>query len=199
MLELIMADIEKLKQLRQETCVSLSECKKALEESKDDIDKAKEILRKWGKTLAGKKTERITNQGIVETYVHPNKRIGVMIELRCESDFVARSEEFQKLAHELCLQIAAANPLFIKEEDIPEHFLDGEKEIYLEQIKDSGKPQKIIDQIIEGKLNKYLDEICLLRQAWIKNDTRTIQDLTDENISRIGENIVVKKFARYDI
>lgn len=194
-----MADIKKLKQLRQETCVSLSECKRALEESKDDIEKAKEILRKWGRDLAGKKMERETNQGIIETYVHPNKRMGSMIELRCESDFVARSEEFQKLAHEICLQIAATNPLFIREEDIPEHFLDGEKEIYLEQVKDSGKPEKITDQIIEGKLNKYLDEICLLRQTWIKDDAKTVKDFIDEHVGRIGENIVLKRFSRYEI
>jgi len=194
-----MITINQIKQLRQETGVSISECKKALEESNGDIEKAKEILRKWGKDLAGKKKEREANQGIVEAYVHPNRKVGAMLGLRCESDFVARSEEFQNLAHEICLQITAMNPSFVREEDIPEHFLDGKKKIYSEQVKDSGKPQKIVDQIIEGKLKKYKEEICLLSQAWIKDDTKTINDLVNEAIAKIGENIVVERFSRYEI
>ncbi len=194
-----MITINQIKQLRQETGVSISECKKALEESNGDIEKAKEILRKWGKDLAGKKKEREANQGIVEAYVHPNRKVGAMLGLHCESDFVARSEEFQNLAHEICLQITAMNPSFVREEDIPEHFLDGKKKIYSEQVKDSGKPQKIVDQIIEGKLKKYKEEICLLSQAWIKDDTKTINDLVNEAIAKIGENIVVERFSRYEI
>ena len=194
-----MITINQIKQLRQETGVSISECKKALEESNGDIEKAKEILRKWGKDLAGKKKEREANQGIVEAYVHPNRKVGAMLGLHCESDFVARSEEFQNLAHEICLQITAMNPSFVREEDIPEHFLDGKKKIYSEQVKDSGNPQKIVDQIIEGKLKKYKEEICLLSQAWIKDDTKTINDLVNEAIAKIGENIVVERFSRYEI
>jgi len=194
-----MITINQIKQLRQETGVSISECKKALEESNGDIEKAKEILRKWGKDLAGKKKEREANQGIVEAYVHPNRKVGAMLGLHCESDFVARSEEFQNLAHEICLQITAMNPSFVREEDIPEHFLDGKKKIYSERVKDSGKPQKIVDQIIEGKLKKYKEEICLLSQAWIKDDTKTINDLVNEAIAKIGENIVVERFSRYEI
>ena len=194
-----MITINQIKQLRQETGVSISECKKALEESNGDIEKAKEILRKWGKDLAGKKKEREANQGIVEAYVHPNRKVGAMLGLHCESDFVARSEEFQNLAHEICLQITAMNPSFVREEDIPEHFLDGKKKIYSEQVKDSGKPQKIVDQIIEGKLKKYKEEICLLSQAWIKDDTKTINDLVNEAIAKMGENIVVERFSRYEI
>jgi elongation factor Ts len=192
-------NITQIKQLRQETGVSISECKRALEESNGDIEKAKEVLRKWGKELAAKKTEREVKQGIIDSYIHPNKKVGVLLELRCESDFVASSEEFQKLAHELCLQIAAMNPLFTREEKIPEHFLDGEKKIYSEQFKNSGKPQKLVNQIIEGKLKKYKEEICLLSQTWIKDETKTINDLVNEAIAKIGENIVVEKFSRYEI
>lgn len=194
-----MVNIDQIKQLREETGVSVTECKKALEESQGDIEKAKEILRKRGKELAGKKIERGTEQGIIESYIHPNKKIGAIVELRCETDFTARSEEFQKLAHEICLQIAATNPLFLKQEDIPEKFLDGEREIYKEQLKDSGKPQEMLGQIIEGKLKKYKDKICLLSQPWIKDEAKTIKDLIDEYIARTGENIVAKNFARYEI
>ncbi len=194
-----MVDIKLVKQLRGETDVSITECKKALEETQGDIEKAKEILRKWGKDLAGKKTDRDVAQGIIETYIHPNKKLGVLLEIRCETDFVAKSEQFQKLAHEICLQIAASKPLFVKEENVPENFLDGEKKIYQEQFKDSGKPKEIINQIIEGKLKKYKQEILLMSQPWVKDDTKTIKDLIDENIAKLGENIIVKRFARHEI
>lgn len=194
-----MVDIKLVKQLRQETDVSITECKKALEEAQGDIEKAKEILRRWGKDLAGKKTDRDVAQGIIETYIHPNKKLGVLLEIRCETDFVAKSEQFQKLAHNLCLQIAASKPLFIKEEDVPENFLDGERKIYQEQFKDSGKPKEIIDQIIEGKLKKYKQEILLMSQLWVKDEVKTIKNLIDENIAKLGENIKVKRFARFKI
>ena len=194
-----MTTIDQLKQLREETDVSITECKKALEESKGDIKLAKEILRKRGKDLAGKKSEREVKQGIIESYIHPNKKIGTIVRILCETDFVAKSEQFQKLAHEICLQLAASNPLFLKEEDITEDFLDGEKKIYQEQFKDSGKPQKIIDGIIEGKLKKYKKEVSLLSQAWIKEESKTVKDLIDENIAKLGENIVVAEFKRFEI
>ena len=194
-----MVDINLVKQLRQETDVSISECQKALEEAKGDVNLAKEILRKWGKNLAGKKSEREAKQGVIESYIHANKKIGVLLKLLCETDFVAKSEQFQKLAHEICLQIAASRPLFLKEEDIPEEFLDGERKIYLEQFKDSGKPQKIVEEIIEGKLEKYKKEISLVSQTWIKDQTKTIKDLIDESIAKIGENIIIGEFARYEV
>ena len=194
-----MVSIDQVKQLRKETNVSVIDCKKALEEAGGDIEKAREILRKWGKDFALTKTGREVSQGIVETYVHPNKKIGVMVQIHCETDFVARSDEFKKLAHELCLQIAAMRPLYLRSEDIPEESLEGEKEIYKEQFKNSGKPQKIIDEIIEGKLKKYKEEISLLSQPWIKDDNKTIKDLIDEYINLLGENILVKKFVRYEI
>lgn len=191
--------IDQLKKLRQETGVSVTECEKAIKEASGDSERAKEILRIRGKELAGKKAERETGQGIIESYIHPNKKIGVLLDLRSESDFVARSDNFKKLAHEICLQIAAMKPLFSKKEDIPSEFLDGERKIYKEQFKDSGKPQKIIDEIIEGKLEKYKKEVSLLSQSWIKDNTKTIKDLIDEYIAKIGENIVMKGFVRYEI
>ncbi|MBZ9577907.1 translation elongation factor Ts [Patescibacteria group bacterium] len=148
-----MSNIEQIKQLRQETGVSISECKKALEKAKGDFDKAKEILRKWGRELAGKKSERKAGLGIVEAYIHPDKRIGAMTELRCETDFVAKSKDFKELAHELCLQIAAMDP----------------------------------------------EENSLLSQSWIKDETKTIRELIDEYIAKLGENIIVKRFIRYEI
>ena len=194
-----MVSIDEIKQLREETDVSVTECKKALIEAKGDLEKAKEILRKWGQDLSGKRMEKEVKQGLIEAYVHPNKKVGVLVEIRCESDFVARSEEFQKLAHEICLQIAAMKPLFLNREDIAENFLDGERKIYQEQFKDSGKPQKIIDQIIENKLKKYTEEISLLSQPWIKDETKTIKNLIDDYIARTGENIVLRNFSRFQI
>ena len=194
-----MIKIDQIKQLREETGVSPRECKKALEQSKGNIKKAKELLRVWGKTVANKKISRETKKGLVDAYIHPTSKTGVLLDIRCESDFVAKSEEFKKLAHEICLQIAAMKPLFVKEDDIPEEFLDGEKKIYKEQFRDSGKPQKIVDQIIEGKLKKYKEEVSLLSQPWIKDDTKSIKNLVEEAIAKIGENIEIKRFARYEI
>ncbi|MCX6764283.1 MAG: elongation factor Ts [Candidatus Nealsonbacteria bacterium] len=191
--------IDKLKQLRKETSISMSDCEKALKETNGDIDKAKEILRKWGKEVSLKRVSRETKQGMVDIYLHPNKKVGVMLQIHCETDFVAKSEEFKKLAHEISLQIAAMHPMFLKEEEIPAEFLDGEKKIYQEQFKNSGKPQKIVDQIIEGKLKKYKEEVSLLSQVWIKDENKTIKDLIDESIAKIGENMAIKKFVRYEI
>ncbi len=194
-----MVSLDQIKQLREETGVSISECKKALEQAGGNFEKAKELLRKWGKEVAVKKMTRTSEQGIIESYIHPNKKVGVLLDIRCESDFVARSEDFRTLAHEICLQIAAMSPLFLRDEDIPEEFVDGEKKIYKEQTKDSGKPEKIIEQIVEGKLKKYKEQVSLMSQVWIKDDSKTIKDLIDGYIAKIGENIVVKKFSRYEI
>ncbi|MDO8264886.1 MAG: translation elongation factor Ts [Candidatus Parcubacteria bacterium] len=191
--------IEKIKQLRQETGFSLAECKNAMEEAGGDIEKAKKILNQKETKIAGKRSERATKQGIITSYIHSNKKVGVLLDLRCETDFVARGEEFNNLAHELCLQIAAMKPIYVKAEDIPEEFVDGETKIYKEQFKDSGKPQKIIDQIIEGKLNKYKEEVSLMSQLWIKDDTKTIKDLINQYIAKIGENIVINKFNYYEV
>ena len=194
-----MTNIDQLKQLRQETGVSFLECKNALEEAKGDIKEAKRILREKGKEIAESKVLRKTEQGIIESYLHPGGKIGVLLEVCCESDFVAKSGEFKKLTHEICLQITAMKPLFLDEKDISEEFLDGEKKIYQKQFEGSGKPQKVIDQIIEGKLSKYKREVSLLNQPWVRDEEKTIKDLINEYSLKLGENIKVKRFARYEI
>jgi len=194
-----MINIDKIKQLREETGVSPTEIKKALHEANGDVSKAKELLRIWGKSLADKKNLREVKKGIIDYYLHPNLKTGVLLDIRCESDFVAQSSDFRNLAHEICLQVAAMKPLFISENDIPDKFLDGEKKIYKEQLKDSGKPKNIVEQILEGKLRKYKESICLLSQPWIKDESKTIKDLVSEVISKVGENVEVKRFVRYEI
>lgn len=194
-----MVTIDQIKQLREETGVSPTEIKKALEESKGDVLKAKELLRIRGKAVLNKKVSRETKSGLIEAYLHPNAKTGVLLDIRCETDFVAKSPDFKNLAHEICLQIAAMKPLFVSDTDIPEEFLDGETRIYTEQVKGSGKPEKIVAQIIEGKLNKYKEEISLMSQPWIKDDERTIKNLIEDTVAKVGEKIEVKKFARYEI
>jgi len=212
-----MVSIEQIKQLREETGVSPTEIKKALEETNGDIEKAKELLRIRGKAVLNKKSARETKSGLIDVYLHPNAKTGVLLDIRCESDFVAKLPDFKNLAHEICLQIAAMKPLYVKEEDIPEEFLDGETKIYKEQVAGSGKPEKIVAQIIEGKLKKYKDEVCLLSQVWIKDDSlgrsplgrsptgeptgeaKTIKNLIEDTVAKVGEKIEIKKFARYEI
>lgn len=193
-----MADIKKIKKLRGDTGISMMECKEALEEADGEVKKAKKILREKGKEKL-KEKEASGGGGIVASYIHPGNQVGVLLKLRCESSFGAKSDEFKELAHEICLHIAAAEPLFVKPEDIDEEFLDGEKKIYKKQFEDSGKPDDVIKQIIEGKLEKYKKESSLLTQEWIKEDDKTIQDLIDSYIQRIGETIYVEKFERYEI
>lgn len=194
-----MITIEQVKQLREETDVSISECKKALEQTEGDFDKAKEILRAWGKELAGKKSGREAREGIIQSYIHPNNKVGVLIELRSETDFVSKTKDFQNLGKEICLQIAAMKPLYINAEDIPEAIVDGEKKIYEEQVKDSGKPEEIVNQIIEGKIKKYKESISLMSQPWVKDDSKTIKDLIEEYIGKVGENVGLKAFQRFEI
>lgn len=138
-------------------------------------------------------------QGVIESYIHSNKKVGVLLDLRCETDFVAKTDEFKTLAHELCLQIAAMGALFIKEEDIPEEFLIGERKIYEEQLIDSGKSKELINKIIDGKIKKYKEEISLLSQSWIKDDSKTIKDLIKNYTEKLGEDISIKRFVRYEI
>lgn len=194
-----MVTIEQIKELREETGLPISEVKKALEQVNGDVKKAKEVLRILGKTLLGKKADRQTKSGIIDSYVHPNMKTGVLLDIRCETDFIAKSPEFKTLVHEICLQITAMKPLFVKDTDIPEEFLDGETKIYTEQIKDSGKPENIVRQILEGKLNKYKQEVSLLSQVWIKDDTKTIKNVIEDTVAKVGENIEVKRFSRFEI
>ncbi len=194
-----MVSIDQIKQLRQETGISISECKKALEEAGGDIEQAKIVLRKLGKKMSEKKAEREIKEGIVEAYIHPNKKLGVLTVLGCESDFVARSNDFQNLAHEICLQVAAMKPTYLSGEDIPKEIIEEEKKIYEEQLRDSDKPEEIKQKIIESKIQKFREENSLLSQAWIKDNTKTIKDLINDYIAKLGENITVKKFGRYEI
>ena len=194
-----MENTELLKQLREETGISMMECKKALDEAKWDIKRAKEILREKGKEMIKGRSERAMSKGIVEAYIHMGGKIGVMIELLCESDFVAKSDDFKKLAHEIALQAAATRPLFVKAEDIPGDLIEAEKRICLKQFEGTNKPQNIIDQIVEGRIKKYKTEVALLSQPWVKDTSKTIQDLITETRAKIGENINVGNFSRFEI
>jgi len=194
-----MDNIDKIKKLREETGISLMECKKACEETSGDIEAAKELLRKRGKMIAAKRSERQTKEGIVSSYIHQNNKMGVLLDIRCESDFVAKSDDFKNLSREILLQVAAMDPVYIKEEDVPDEVIQKEKEIFIEQIKDSGKPVDIIQKIIEGKIKGYFKDNCLLSQLWIKDETKTILDLVNENIAKTGENISINRFTRYSL
>lgn len=192
-------DMTLVKKLREQTGIGILECKKAIAEADNDFDKAVELLRKKGYEKAKSKASRATNQGAIGSYIHTNKRIGVLIELGCETDFVAQNEDFLALQKDIAMQIAAMNPKYISENDIPADILEKEKEIYREQMKNSGKPDNIIEKITEGKLKKYYTEVCLLHQAFFKEDKKSIQDLIAEKVHKLGENIAVKRFIRYQV
>lgn len=192
-------DMSLVKKLREHTGVSITECKKAIVEAENDYEKAEELLRKKGFEKAKAKSSRVTNSGAIGSYIHSNRNIGVMIELGCETDFVAKNEDFIALQKDIAMQICAMTPTYISEKDIPAEVLEKEKEIYLEQMKDSGKPAQVVEKIIEGKLSKYYSEACLLKQKSFKDDSKTIEDLIAEKIHKLGENIVVKRFVRYQV
>ncbi len=192
-------DMAAVKKLREQTGIGILECKKALEEVGGDFDKAVDFLRKKGYEKAKAKSSRATNQGVINSYIHSNSRIGVLLEVGCETDFVAKNEDFIQFTKDVCLQIAAMNPEFISSEDVPEDIINKEKDIIREQLKDSGKPENIIDNIVEGKLKKYYSEVCLLNQTFFKDDQFTIESLLTEKIHKIGENIVIKRFTRYEV
>ncbi len=194
-----MVTIDQIKQLRDETGVSPVEVKKALDQASGDVAKAKELLRIWGKKIVDKKSAKLATQGVVDFYLHPNLKTGVLLDIRCETDFVAASPEFKDLAHQICLQIAASRPLYVSEDQIPEEFLDGEIKIYKAEIANSGKPENLVGQILEGKIKKYKESISLLAQPWIKDDSKTIKDLIENTVAKVGENVEVKKFVRYEI
>ena len=188
-----------VKELRQRTGIGVMECKAALKEADGDLEKAIEILRKKGYARAQDKAARLANEGLVGAYIHSNGRIGVLVEVNCESDFVARNAEFQELVKNICLQIAAANPKYVAAEDVPADVVDKEKEIIREQFKDSKKPAEIVEKIVQGKLGKLYEEVCLLDQVYIKDDKLTIRQLIQSAIAKIGENIKVGRFTRYEI
>lgn len=188
-----------IQELRDRTGLGLMDCRKALEETGGDIEKAIELLRKKGASVAAKRSDKSTAEGIIVSYIHPGDQIGVLIELNCETDFVARTEAMRQLANDLCLHIAALKPLYIDASNVDENFLAHEREIVREQLANSGKPAKVIDQIVEGKINKLYTEICLLQQTFVKNDQLTVDQAIKEVVARTGESIRVRRFARFEI
>jgi elongation factor Ts len=188
-----------VKQLRERTGAGMMECKKALEEAKGDLAEAETILRKRGIASAGKKSSRATRQGVIGSYIHPGAQLGVLIEVNCESDFVARTDDFQELVKDLAMQVAAADPQFIRREDVTEDMLNREREIARDRARNEGKPEKILDKIVEGRLSKFFEEICLLEQPFIKDNSMTVQQLIATKIAKLGENIAVARFTRYKV
>ncbi len=194
-----MADTSLIMKLRTLTGAGIVDCQQALTQSNDDYDKAVEFLRKRGQKVAAAKQERETKEGIVHAYIHGQGRVGVLVELSCETDFVARNDEFKAFAHDVAMHIAAANPLYVKSEDIPTEVLEKEKEIYREQMAVENKSDEIKEKIIIGKLNKYYQETCLLNQQFIKDDSQTIQQLVQSTIAKTGENIQIRRFCRFSL
>jgi elongation factor Ts len=188
-----------IKELRAATGAGVLECRKALEQAGGDQKKALDFLRKKGLATAAKRADRDASQGMVELYSHGNGRVGVMVEVNCETDFVAPSEQFRTFAHEIALQIAAAAPQYIKDEDIPADVLEHEVEIAKARARDEGKPENILDRIVEGRLTKFKDEVVLLRQAYIRDEQVTVEKLLLQNIAAIGENIVIRRFQRWEL
>lgn len=188
-----------VKQLRDKTGSGMMDCKKALAENGGDMDKAIDFLRKKGLATAAKRAGRATTEGVVQPYVHTGGKLGVMVEVNCETDFVAKSDDFQEFAKNIAMHIAAANPIGIVPEDVPAETLEREKAIYVDQAKQTGKPDNVIEKIVEGKMNKFLKENCLMQQAYVRNPDITIADLLNELIAKIGENISIKRFVRFQI
>ncbi len=189
--------VELVKELREKSSAGMMDCKKALVESNGDIKKAEEILKVKGLSKASKKASRTAKEGIIDSYIHTGSKIGVMVEVNCETDFVARNEMFKNFVHDITLHITAAAPLYVSKEDVPQEMLDKEKELYRKQALNEGKPEKIIDRIAEGKLKKYYEENCLLEQLFVKDNDVKIGDLLKQHIAKMGENIVIKRFERY--
>ena len=188
-----------VKELRDETNAGMMDCKEALTASDGDFKKAVEYLRKKGLSAATKRSSRTAKEGAVTSYIHMAGKIGVMVEVNCETDFVAKTDDFNAMAKDIAMQIAALNPAYIKPEDIPEEVLEGEREIYRSQALAEGKPEKILDRIIEGKLKKYYEDVCLLNQKFVKDTDVTVGTLVNNMIAKTGENIVIRRFARYQL
>jgi elongation factor Ts len=194
-------DLELVRELREKTGAGVMDCKKALAESQGDLTKAIDYLRKKGMAAAEKKSGRSTREGLIGTYIHPGEQLGVLVEVNCETDFVARTEEFRSLARDLAMQIAGAHPSprYLQRQDVPEKIIQKERQIYLAQAKDSGKPEKAWDKIVEGKLAKFYSEVCLLEQPFIKDPNMKIEQLLAEKVARLGENIAIRRFTRYRV
>ncbi|MCS7220295.1 MAG: translation elongation factor Ts [Anaerolineae bacterium] len=190
---------EKIKELRAVTGAGILDCRNALQQTGGDFDKAVELLREKGLATAAKKASREAREGIIGFYVHTGAKMAALVELNCETDFVARTPEFQQLARDLAMQVVAARPQYIRPEDVPTEVIERERQLYRSQLADSGKPEPVIERIIEGKLEKFYDEVCLLRQPFIRDEGITVQDLIAQSIAKLGENIVVRRFVRYEL
>jgi elongation factor Ts len=188
-----------VKQLRERTGAGMMECKKALVEAKGELAEAEVVLRKQGIASAGKKSSRSTKQGVIGSYIHPGAQLGVLIEVNCESDFVARTVDFQELVKDLAMQVAAADPQFVRKEDVTEAALAKEREIQRARAINEGKPEKMADKIVEGRMNKYFEEVCLYEQPFIKENTTTIAEVIKTKIAKLGENISVSRFVRFKV
>jgi elongation factor Ts len=188
-----------VKELREKTGAGFMDCKKALAETGGDLEKAVDYLRQKGIAAAAKKATRVATDGAVGAYVHPGGKIGVLLEINCETDFVARTSGFQALLKDIAMQVAAANPRFVRREDISAAEFDRERAIYRQQALDSGKPEKIVDKIVEGRMDRFFSEVCLLEQPFIKDPDRKVSDIINDAIARLGENIQVRRFARYQL
>ena len=188
-----------VKQLREKTGAGIMDCKEALSECNGDISKAVDFLRKKGLATAAKRAGRATTEGIIESYIHMDSKLGVLVEINCETDFVAKNEDFKEFAKNIAMHITATNPVSIRPEDVPKETIDKEKEIYRAQVLDMGKPEKIADKIVDGKMKKYFKENCLMNQAYVRDPDITIEDLLNEMVAKIGENITIKRFARFKI
>jgi len=194
-----MSPLDLIKKLRESTGAGVVDVKEALAEAGNDESKALDILRKKGQKIASKRQERATQQGVIESYVHANGRVAALVAVACETDFVARNADFKQFAHEIALQIAATAPQYVSPADIPAEIVEKEKEIYREQLKNEGKPAQIVEKILDGKLQKFYSEVCLLKQPYIKDDSKTIEQLLTELIGKIGENIKIEKFVYFTL
>jgi len=191
--------IEQVKDLRQRTGAGIIDCKAALQESKGDMEAAIEYLRRKGLATAAKRAGRIAADGLVASYIHAGGKMGVLVEINCETDFVAKTEDFQTFVKNIAMQIAAANPQYIRREDIPEDLLEKERRIYRSQALDAGKPEKVIDKIVEGKMERFYSEVCLLEQTYVKDSDQTVKEVLDGMIAKVGENIAIRRFARFQL
>ena len=188
---------QQVKELRVKTGAGMMDCKKALGECDGDFEKSIDWLRQKGLASAQKKSSRAATQGVVESYIHQGGKIGVLVEINCETDFVARTDKFKELAHDVALHIAASAPRFVRRDEVKTEDLEREREIYRAQAIDQGKPEKIIDKIVEGKMEKFFSEACLMEQAWVKDPDKSIEDLVKDKIAEIGENISIRRYARF--
>ncbi|MCX8023181.1 MAG: translation elongation factor Ts [Syntrophorhabdaceae bacterium] len=190
---------EQVKKLREKTGVGLMDCKEALKHANGDMEKAIEYLREKGLARLQKRSGRTASEGVIASYIHTGGKVGVMVEVNCETDFVANTKEFQEFAKDIAMQITASNPLYVRREDVPEEVKAKEKELYRRQALDAGKPEKIVDKIAEGKMEKFYQEVCLLEQAFIKNPDITVKGLLEELVIKLGENIVIRRFVRFQL